>query len=173
MCQCIYDTLVLIESDRKMRDLYWRWTGRNGGRDFVNDMIFSDEYTPGIKLDSSHDRLHPTVTTEKIVPENLDDLAGRVAALAAWPQWLIDDAVAWLDALRGLSWVVLLLLLSASAFAADDDEVRDTVVLKEGRTMEVFVDSVLPFWSALMKRAERVKSAKLNGFWAQAAEATE
>ena len=75
--------VILIESDRKMRDLYWRWTGRNGGRDFVNDMIFSDEYTPGIKLDSNHDRLHPTVTTEKIVPENLDDLADRVAALAA------------------------------------------------------------------------------------------
>jgi len=76
-------SVILIESDRKMRDLYWRWTGRNGGRDFVNDLIFSDEYVPGIKLDSSHDRLHPTVTTEKIVPENLDDLAGRVAALAA------------------------------------------------------------------------------------------
>ena len=76
-------SVILIESDRKMRDLYWRWTGRNGGRDFVNDMVFSDEYVPGIKLDSRHDRLHPTVTTEKIVPENLDDLAGRVAALAA------------------------------------------------------------------------------------------
>jgi hypothetical protein len=75
--------VILIESDRQMRDLYWRWTGRNGGRDFVNDMVFSDEYVPGIKLDSSHDRLHPTVTTEKIVPENLDELAGRVAALAA------------------------------------------------------------------------------------------
>jgi len=75
--------VILIESDRQMRDLYWRWTGRNGGRDFVNDMVFSDEYVPGIKLDSSHDRLHPTVTTEKIVPENLNDLAGRVAALAA------------------------------------------------------------------------------------------
>ncbi len=34
-----------------------------------------------------------------------------VAALVAWPQWLIDEAVAWLDALRGLSWVGLLLLL--------------------------------------------------------------
>jgi len=75
--------VILIESDRKMRDLYWQWTGRNGGRDFVNDMIFSDEYVPGIKLDCHHDRLHPTVTTEKIVPENLDNLAGRVAALAA------------------------------------------------------------------------------------------
>lgn len=75
--------VILIESDRQMRDLYWRWTGRNGGRDFVNDMVFSDEYVPGIKLDSTHDRLHPTVTTEKIVPENLDELAGRVAALAA------------------------------------------------------------------------------------------
>ncbi len=76
-------SVILIESDRQMRDLYWRWTGRNGGRDFVNDLIFSDEYVPGIKLDSTHDRLHPTVTTEKIVPENLHDLAGRVAALAA------------------------------------------------------------------------------------------
>ena len=47
-------------------------------------MIFADEYVPGIKLDCSHDRLHPTVTTEKIVPENLHDLADRVAALAAW-----------------------------------------------------------------------------------------
>jgi len=76
-------SVILIESDRQMRDLYWRWTGRNGGRDFVNDLIFSDEYVPGIKLDCSPDRLHPTVTTERIVPENLEDLAGRVAALAA------------------------------------------------------------------------------------------
>jgi hypothetical protein len=40
-------------------------------------------------------------------------------------------------------------------------------------TVEVFVYSVSPFWSELMKRAARVKSAKLNGFCAHAAEATE
>ena len=37
----------------------------------------------------------------------------------------------------------------------------------------VFFVSTLPFWSELMKRAARVKSAKLNGFCAHAAEATE
>ena len=37
----------------------------------------------------------------------------------------------------------------------------------------IFFDRILPFCSALMKRAERVKSAKLNGFCAQAGEATE
>lgn len=77
-------SVILIESERQMRDLYWRWTGRNGGRDFVSDLVFPDEYVPGIKLDSQHDRLHPTVTTERITPENLNELTGRVAALAAW-----------------------------------------------------------------------------------------
>lgn len=76
-------TVILIESEREFRDLYWKWTGRNGGRDFVNDLIFPDEYEPGIKLDLQADRLHPTVTAEKIIPENLQDLAGRVSALAA------------------------------------------------------------------------------------------
>ena len=76
-------TVILIESERELRDLYWKWTGRNGGRDFVNDLIFPDEYEPGIKLDLRADRMHPTVTAEKIVPENLRDLAGRVSALAA------------------------------------------------------------------------------------------
>ncbi len=76
-------TVILIESERELRDLYWKWTGRNGGRDFVNDLIFPDEYEPGIKLDLRSDRMHPTVTAEKIVPENLQDLAGRVSALAA------------------------------------------------------------------------------------------
>ena len=76
-------TVILIESEREMRDLYWTWTGRNGGRDFVNDLIFPDEYEPGIKLDLQADRLHPTVTAEKIVPENLHNLADRVSALAA------------------------------------------------------------------------------------------
>jgi hypothetical protein len=76
-------TVILIESEREFRDLYWKWTGRNGGRDFVNDLIFPDEYEPGIKLDLQADQLHPTVTAEKIVPENLYDLAGRVSALAA------------------------------------------------------------------------------------------
>jgi len=75
--------VILIESEREFRDLYWKWTGRNGGRDFVNDLIFSDEYEPGIKLDLQADRMHPTVTVSKIVPENLHDLAGRVSALAA------------------------------------------------------------------------------------------
>jgi hypothetical protein len=50
----------------------------------VSDLIFTDEYEPGIKLDAKHDRLHPTVTVERIVPENLSELAGRVSALAAW-----------------------------------------------------------------------------------------
>jgi len=76
-------TVILIESEREFRDLYWKWTGRNGGRDFVNDLIFPDEYEPGIKLDLQADRLRPTVTAEKIVPENLQDLAGRVSALAS------------------------------------------------------------------------------------------
>jgi len=76
-------TVILIESEREFRDLYWKWTGRNGGRDFVNDLIFPDEYEPGIKLDLQVDRLHPTVTAGKIVPENLQDLAGRVSALAS------------------------------------------------------------------------------------------
>ena len=75
--------VILIESEREFRDLYWKWTGRNGGRDFVNDLIFPDEYEPGIKLDLKADRMHPTVTASKIVPENLHDLAGRVSALAA------------------------------------------------------------------------------------------
>ncbi|MCX6935830.1 MAG: hypothetical protein NTZ01_06550 [Verrucomicrobia bacterium] len=77
-------SVILIESERNLRDLYWKWTGRNGGRDFVSDLIFTDEYEPGIKLDARHDRLHPTVTAERIVPENLADLAGRVTALAVW-----------------------------------------------------------------------------------------
>ena len=76
-------TVILIESERELRDLYWQWTGRNGGRDFVNGLIFPDEYEPGIKLDLQADRLHPTVTAQRIVPENLHDLAGRVSALAA------------------------------------------------------------------------------------------
>ena len=75
--------VILIESEREFRDLYWKWTGRNGGRDFVNDLIFPDEYEPGIKLDLQADRMHPTVTANKIVPENLYDLADRVSALAA------------------------------------------------------------------------------------------
>ena len=74
----------MIESERNLRDLYWKWTGRNGGRDYVSDLIFTDEYEPGIKLDAKNDRLHPTVTVERIVPENLSELAGRVSALAAW-----------------------------------------------------------------------------------------
>lgn len=76
--------VILIESERNLRDLYWKWTGRNGGRDYVSDLIFTDEYEPGIKLDAKHDRLHPTVTVERIVPENLSEVAGRVSALAAW-----------------------------------------------------------------------------------------
>lgn len=75
--------VILIESERNLRDLYWRWTGRNGGRDYVTDLIFPDEYEPGIKLDAQPDRLHPTVTVERIVPENLSQLTARVAALAA------------------------------------------------------------------------------------------
>ena len=74
--------VILIESERNLRDLYWKWTGRNGGRDYVNDLIFSDEYEPGIKLDAQHDRLHPTVTAERIVPENLVQLTHRVSVLA-------------------------------------------------------------------------------------------
>ena len=76
-------TVILIEFDREFRDLYWQWTGKNGGRDFVNDLIFPDEYELGIKLDLQADQLYPKVTAEKIVPENLYDLAGRVSALAA------------------------------------------------------------------------------------------
>ena len=74
----------MIESERNLRDLYWKWTGRNGGRDYVSDLIFTDEYEPGIKLDAKHDRLRPTVTVGRIVPENLSEVAGRVSALAAW-----------------------------------------------------------------------------------------
>ena len=74
--------VILIESERNLRDLYWKWTGRNGGRDYVNDLIFSDEYEPGIKLDAQHDRLHPTVRAERIVPENLVQLTHRVSVLA-------------------------------------------------------------------------------------------
>ncbi|KRO62100.1 MAG: hypothetical protein ABR82_08935 [Verrucomicrobia subdivision 6 bacterium BACL9 MAG-120507-bin52] len=74
--------VILIESDRNLRDLYWKWTGRNGGRDYVTDLIFSDEYEPGIKLDARQDRLHPTITAERIVPENLALLTERVSRLA-------------------------------------------------------------------------------------------
>jgi hypothetical protein len=75
-------SVILIESDRNLRDLYWKWTGRNGGRDYVTDLIFSDEYEPGIKLDARQDRLHPTITAERIVPENLALLTERVSRLA-------------------------------------------------------------------------------------------
>jgi len=74
--------VILIESERKLRDLYWKWTGRNGGRDYVNDLIFSDEYEPGIKLDARPDQLHPTITAERIVPENLAQITHRVSVLA-------------------------------------------------------------------------------------------
>lgn len=74
--------VILIESERHLRDLYWKWTGRNGGRDYVNDLIFSDEYEPGIKLDAQEDHLHPTIRAERIVPENLGLLAHRVTVLA-------------------------------------------------------------------------------------------
>lgn len=75
-------SVILIESERKLRDLYWKWTGRNGGRDYVNDLIFSDEYEPGIKLDARPDQLHPTITAERIVPENLLQITHRVTVLA-------------------------------------------------------------------------------------------
>ncbi len=41
-------SVILIESDRKMRDRYRRGTGRNAGRDCVPHMILSGEYVPGV-----------------------------------------------------------------------------------------------------------------------------
>lgn len=70
---------VVLESGDA--DLYYQWIKPRGGMDFIADIVRPGS-EPGVHLDIET-RYPGTVVTDRIAPENLAWLIGRIRAVAA------------------------------------------------------------------------------------------
>lgn len=72
---------VLIETERVMRDLYFKFLKDKGMYDYVSDLTFPEEKEDGIRID---DKLtYPkTILVKRITFENVVNLLGQVKSLA-------------------------------------------------------------------------------------------
>lgn len=71
---------TVIESDHV--DLYYRWLKRRGGMDFVEDFVRPGS-EDGVRLDVELN-FPRTVVTDRIVPENMQNLARRIKFLSTF-----------------------------------------------------------------------------------------
>lgn len=78
-CHTFLKLDVVLESDDA--DLYYRWIKPRGGMDFVEDIVRPGTEA-GLHLDLER-RYAATVVTDRISPENLFALIGRIRAQAA------------------------------------------------------------------------------------------
>ena len=80
LCCSIFLKLdVLIASSPEHRDSYYSWMKPRGGMDFISQIISPGEQD-GINLDTEA-RCAPTIITDRISPENVHYLLGRIKAI--------------------------------------------------------------------------------------------
>lgn len=69
-CQAPQGSEVVVETQRELRDLYWGWLRRQGGMDYVRDLVFEDERLAGIVVDTGFDQHHrSTLIVKHLIPD--------------------------------------------------------------------------------------------------------
>lgn len=78
-CHIFLGVESVIESEHV--DIYYRWLKSRGGMDFVEDFV-SPGAEDGLRLDV--ERAYPrTIVTDRIVPENTDQIIGQIRGATA------------------------------------------------------------------------------------------
>ena len=75
------DMDVLIETERQMRDDYYKFLKRRGMMDFVSDLILPEDKEDGIRID--YKLTYPkTIRVNKITFDNVINVVGQVKFLS-------------------------------------------------------------------------------------------
>jgi hypothetical protein len=68
-CRAPAGSEVLVETSRDIRDFVWQWLRRQGGMDYVRDLVFEDDRLAGVVIDTSFDLKRSTLIISPLIPD--------------------------------------------------------------------------------------------------------